>query len=214
MTMSKPLLFAAFGDAQPVGSFVVHITADVFTPSPLAEASNIFYVDDPASDGASDDVTTFVDPVEAAFIAGREEGMRLAAQHMDDERRALANMLEQLPGLVPSPTDALAKVLAEVTERLVRDIVGTVSIDPAFLAERAEKMAMLVGQTVEPVRLHIHPDDAELVRAACPDLTLVSDRTRLRGSLLLETGHGWFEDGPEQRLAGLRTELGKMGCGA
>lgn len=212
--MSKAFARTAFADAQPIGSFVVPIIPDLFKPSLLAGTDGIFHGDSPSDEGSAQDEASFIDPVETAYVAGREEGMRLAAQMLDADRAALAAMLAQLPGIVPGPTDALAHVLAVTVEKMVRDIMGQVAIDPAFLAERAEKIAALVGQALEPVRLHLHPDDINIVRDACPDITLVADRARARGSLLLESGHGWFEDGPEQRLAALRAELDKMGCGA
>ena len=33
-----------------------------------------------------------------------------------------------------------------------------------------------------------------------------------RGSIVLETGHGWIEDGPAIRLERLRAELDRMGA--
>ena len=43
-------------------------------------------------------------------------------------------------------------------------------------------------------------------------LPTTPDAGLARGSIVLETGHGWIEDGPAVRLERLRAELDRMGA--
>jgi flagellar assembly protein FliH len=112
--------------------------------------------------------------------------------------------------LRPEPTNALALLLAETVDRLVREIVGQVAIDPMVLLERAKAAAALIGENVEPSRLRAHPEDAALLAPAQIDIAIEPDPSLARGTLILETGHGWVEDGPAVRRERLRAELDKM----
>ena len=113
--------------------------------------------------------------------------------------------------LKPEPTGALAMLLAETVDRLVRQVVGEVEIDGMTLLARAREAAELIGKDTEPSQLRCHPDDAALLEAAALDIELVADPALERGALVLETGHGWIEDGPAVRLDRLRAALDRMG---
>ena len=122
-------------------------------------------------------------------------------------RRRLA---ESLAVLRPEPANALALLLAETVDRLVRQVVGEVDIDANLLLARANAAAQLVGKDVEPTRLRAHPEDIVYLEAARLEVPLHADPTLTRGAIVLETGHGWIEDGPAVRLDRLRAELDKM----
>lgn len=189
------MLFAKQGEFVPL---LLELCDDAFCDTPGINGEN------------TDEEPMPADPLEAAFTAGREEGMRLAEERVENDRQILAAMLHNLPEMSPQPTDALAKVLALTVHRLVSEIMGTVAIDPQFLEQRAATMAAFVERALGPIRLHIHPDDKALLQTISTDTLLVCDSNRPRGSLLLETGQGWIEDGPELRLATLKKQLDMM----
>ena len=147
---------------------------------------------------------------EEAFALGCEEGRKTVEAEFAAERDALARLAESLAVLRPEPANALALLLAETVDRLVRQVVGEVEIDANLLLARAKAAAELVGKDVEPTLLHVHPDDLPYLEAARLAVPLRADPALARGTIMLETGHGWIEDGPAVRLDRLRAELDKM----
>jgi flagellar assembly protein FliH len=145
-----------------------------------------------------------------AYEQGLAEGRRTVELEFAAERDALERLVGALEVLKPEPTNALALLLAETVDRLVREIVGQVDVDANLLLARAKAAAELIGENVEPSKLRAHPDDLAYFEPAGLELTLQADSTLPRGSLVLETGHGWVEDGPEVRLERLRAALDKM----
>jgi len=149
---------------------------------------------------------------EEAFAAGHAEGRREAELDYEAERDALARLAQSLQVLRPEPANALALMLAETVDRLVREVVGQVDIDSALLIERAKQAAALVAREVEPTKLRAHPDDIVHLERAGLSVALEADPGLARGAIVLETGHGWIEDGPAVRLEKLRAELDRMGA--
>jgi flagellar assembly protein FliH len=147
---------------------------------------------------------------EEAFALGCEEGRKTVEAEFAAERDALGRLAESLAVLRPEPANALALLLAETVDRLVRQVVGEVEVDANLLLARAKAAASLIGKDVEPTRLRAHPDDIPYLEAGQLDIALHPDPTLGRGSIILETGHGWIEDGPAVRLDRLRAELDKM----
>ena len=147
---------------------------------------------------------------EEAFAAGLEEGRKTVEAEFAAERDALGRLAESLAVLRPEPANALALLLAETVDRLVRQVVGEVEIDGQLLLARANAAAQLIGKDVEPTRLRAHPDDIPYLEAARLDVPLQPDPALMRGTIVLETGHGWVEDGPAIRLERLRAELDAM----
>ena len=150
----------------------------------------------------------------AAFAQGFEEGRRAVEEMVAEERTAIAQLAASLEVLKPQPSQALAMLLSETVERLVRQIMGTVEIDRDTLLDRAQKAAELMGEEAGPMRMRLHPDDLELLSNASIDTPLLADNSLLRGTIRLETDEGWIEDGPEARLERLRAALDQMGLEA
>ena len=187
-----------------VGSFAIDRGAPTFTPwgsseEPGAETGPVAALD--------------LETVRAeAFARGWAEGRRTAELEFAAERDAVARLAEALESLQPEPSNALALILAEAVERLVRQVVGASEIDRQLLVARAEAAASLITDEMAPARLRLNPEDAAVVESARLPVTLVADATLARGSLILETGEGWIEDGPAIRLERLRAELDRMGA--
>ena len=196
------------GSAASVGSFAIDRDLPIFTPwGSTAEPSR------PANDGGGDE------PPERdaaalhadSFAQGFDAGRHTVEMELATERDAIARLAERLETLRPEPTGALAALLAETVERLVRQIVGEVEIDRGLLQQRTEVAAALIGEDVEPSRLRVHPDDVSLLDAARIPVPVIGDPALQRGSIILDTGDGWIEDGPAVRLERLRAALDTFG---
>ncbi|MGZ8345509.1 MAG: FliH/SctL family protein [Allosphingosinicella sp.] len=147
-----------------------------------------------------------------AYAKGYDEARRTLDEEVAAERAAIARLAATLEVLRPEPTNALALLLAETVDRLVREIVGEVDVDATLLLARARTAAELIGENVEPSKLIVHPDDIKLLEPAGLQIELAGDPSLARGTVVLETGHGWVEDGPAIRLQRLRAELDKLGA--
>lgn len=145
-----------------------------------------------------------------AYAQGYEEGRRAAEEGMAGEREAVTRLAASLELLRPQPTNALALLLAEAVDRLVREIVGNVEVDASLLLERAKMAAAMIGEQTEPAKLRVHPADAALLVQAELEVQITPDGNLQRGTIVVETGQGWIEDGPAVRLERLRAELDKM----
>ena len=149
-------------------------------------------------------------PEADAYARGFDDGRRAAEIELAEARDAIARLAQTLEALRPEPTNALALLLAETVDRLVREIIGSVDVDATLLLTRARAAAALIGENIEPSRLRVHPDHVELLRGAELGLEVEGDPSLEPGAVVLETGHGWVEDGPAVRLERLRAELDKM----
>ena len=203
--MSRLLRSEVAGAAARLGSFVVRRGDPGFRPSDSGETPNPGNDFEPMA-MAGDEPNAAAD----AFERGYAEGRRTVEAEFAAERDAIARLAESLTTLRPEPTNALALLLAEAVDRLVREIIGTVDIDANLLLERAKAAAALVGENVEPSALRAHPEDAAVLYGADLDVAIVTDPSLPRGSIVLETGHGWIEDGPIVRLERLRAALDRM----
>ena len=187
--------------ATSFGSFAIDRVAPVFTPW--------------GSEAGTQEAAPMLDleAIQAeAFAQGFEQGRRSVELEVEGEREVLARLAEGLEVLRPQETNALALLLAETVDRLVRQVVGEVDVDGALLTKRAQAAAALIGQETDAARLRLNPADLPLIETARLPVEIVGDEAIERGGLLLETGQGWIEDGPAVRLDRLRAELDRMGA--
>lgn len=147
-----------------------------------------------------------------AYAQGYADARATVEKEIAAERDAIAQLAGALEVLKPEPTGALAMLLAETVDTLVRQVVGEVEIDGMTLLARAREAAELIGKDVEPSLLRCHPDDAPLLAAAELEIEVMADPALARGALVLESGHGWIEDGPAVRLERLRNALDRIGA--
>ncbi len=172
---------------------------EVEAEAPVAEAIPAAAVIDPAQIEAE------------AFAMGFEEGHRTAALEMAGERDEIIRLVEALGVLQPEEPVALGELLAETVDRLVRQIVGEVSIDGTLLADRAHAAAALIADETAPSRMRLHPDDHRRLGNAAIPVDMVADSTLAQGTVLLESSGGWIEDGPDVGLEKLRAALDRLG---
>jgi flagellar assembly protein FliH len=202
--MSKVLREERARLAASLGSFVVRRTDPTFHPM----GSN-----EPYNDGGDRPLTAEQELLRAqaeAYAKGYDEARLAVEQEYAAERAAITRLAQTLEVLRPEPTNALALLLAETVDRLVREIIGAVEVDSGLLLARARAAAELIGENVEPSKLIVHPEDLAILREADLPIELSGDPSLPRGSVILETGHGWIEDGPAVRIERLRAELDKM----
>lgn len=156
---------------------------------------------------------------EESLAAVREEaynqGFAAARVTMDAElaaeRTAVTQLATSLAALSPEPAGPLALILVETVDRLVRQVVGEVEIEPTLLLKRARAAAEIVTGEVKPSAVRLHPDDcARLARAKLP-VVMIADATVPLGGIVVETAAGWVEDGVAQRLDVLRQALVNIG---
>ena len=167
---------------------------------------------DEAAADAAEDATIDLEMIrDRAFADGYAEGRRTLEKEVDAEREAVARLAEMLEQYRPEPPAELARLLAETVDRLVRQIVGEVVIDSTLLDKRVGVVAKLIADAAQPRRMRLHPDDIQRLRGADLDVEIIADASMLPGSVFVETGTGWVEDGPDVGLEKLRQALDRMG---
>lgn len=196
--------------AARLGDFLAEPKPVSFTP--WARASRSLRPEDFTGEPARQQAAVDVAAIEAdAFAAGFAEGRRTAELEVAEERAALLRLAGTLEALRPEPHPELGLLLAETVERLVRQIVGEVTLDKDIILSRANAAAELIAEESTPARMRLSPDDHARLREADLPVELVADPALAPGMVLVETGEGWIEDGPEVGLEKLRLALDKMG---
>jgi flagellar assembly protein FliH len=155
-----------------------------------------------------------VDPIEdarmEAFTLGFDEGCRVTAEAQAADAEAVSRLAEALELLSPAPSGMLSTMLSATVVRLVEQIVGEVEIDMDRLVQRCDTVAAFIESNQDRSALHVHPEDAALLKDEAIGVPLVADKGMQRGCVRLETADGWVEDGPDVRLARLRALMDDM----
>ncbi|HHC71663.1 MAG TPA: flagellar assembly protein FliH [Thiotrichales bacterium] len=152
---------------------------------------------------------------EEAWKKGYQEGLREGREAGEKEIREKGQRLEALMDALARPLDDLDETVEEelvtlavaVTRQLVRRELRT---DPGEVVGVVREALSLLPASARNVRLHLHPEDAELVRAA---LTLgeeeerawriVEDPLQGRGGCQVFSDHSRVDASVETRLAQL-----------
>jgi flagellar assembly protein FliH len=161
---------------------------------------------------ASNDVADAEALIAQGYADGLNEGRRLAMIEMEEERAALQRLAAGLECLNPQGSDGLAAMLANTVKRLVTQIVGEVEINPETLRERTQAVAAKIAEETAPARLRLHPTDVVRLQGANIAVELIGDPLLAPGTIVLDTGTGWVEDGPHVRLEKLRAQLDRLGA--
>jgi flagellar assembly protein FliH len=143
-----------------------------------------------------------------AFAQGFDEGQRVAADAHRAERDALLKLIAAADALQNEPSEELAALITDTVFQMVSQIVGTVSMDPEHVRQRAQAAVGLIAETDDARTLHTHPDDASLLAAANLPVMIVGDPDMNRGDMRIDCSDGWIEDGTALRLDALRAALG------
>jgi len=159
----------------------------------------------------SNDIADAEALIAQGYADGLAEGHRLALADLQEERAALGRLAASLEILKPQNSDGLAALLAATVKRMVTQIVGETEIDTATLTERVQAAAALIAEQTAPCRLRLHPTDVARLKDADLSVELTPDPLLAPGTVVLDTGSGWVEDGPHVRLEKLRAQLDRLG---
>ena len=179
--------------------------------TPWSETYRMLAAEEPSAVVAEAAPPTQEDLVARAFAEGFDEGRRTVEMEVAAERAAIARLAEALEVLEPEQPHELGAMLAETVERLVRQIVGEVAIDGEILLKRAMDAAALISDECAPGKMRLHPDDLDRLADADLPVEMVADPHLAPGTVLLDAGEGWIEDGPEVGLEKLRIALDRLG---
>jgi flagellar assembly protein FliH len=160
----------------------------------------------------SNDVADAEALIAQGYADGLNEGRRLAMIELEDERAAMQRLAGSLEVLNPAGADGLAAMLANSVKRLVTQIVGEVEINTDTLIERTQAVAAMIAEETSPSRLRLHPTDVVRLQGAPIAVEMVADPMLAPGTIVLDTGTGWVEDGPHVRLEKLRAQLDRLGA--
>lgn len=165
---------------------------------------NVPLLEDSAAGGSQDAIRRARDE---GFEQGRREGLA-AAQ---------AEVQAQL-GLLRSMTQALTAPLAELDERVEKELVTLalavarqviyreVRTDPELVVEAVRKSLDVLPVGTQEIRLHLHPEDAQLVRVQLSDgdeefgCEIVEDRLSQRGGCRVSTHSSQVDASLDARL--------------
>lgn len=196
---AKPVSFEAMSLPQPNAGFRARFgegQEDSWAPTHASEA--------PASGEE-------IDPVEQfradAFAEGFAAGSRVTRESLEEEAHARERLAEAIAQLAPAQSGALSTMLSQAVLHIVTQIVGTAPVDVDLLRARVEAVAAFIEAEQDKACLRVHPDDIPLLEGFALGTPLEPDAGLTRGSVRLETGDGWIEDGPDVQLARLRAVL-------
>ncbi|NIJ09578.1 flagellar assembly protein FliH [Sphingomonas vulcanisoli] len=150
------------------------------------------------------------DPGIEEYARGFQDGYAAAHAAASADTGGLDRLAAALGNLTTESPAALGTMLAESVMRLVRQVVGEVTLDATVIAERAHAVAAIVADEALPARLRMHPEDVARMEGVPSPLDIVPDASLKPGTVVAETANGLVEDGPAVRLERLRAALDAM----
>jgi flagellar assembly protein FliH len=151
---------------------------------------------------------------EEAFAKGREAGLAAAKLESDKQLKALKAQVERMEAAIGHLAQPLAQVDAEVEQQLLtlaltiaRQLVRReLKADPAQVIAIVRETVALLPAAARDVRVHLHPEDAAVVRErlAAPTAdrawTIVEDPVMTRGGCKVTTDTAVIDARVETRL--------------
>lgn len=152
-----------------------------------------------------------------AFAQGREAGLAAAKAEMQQQSQQLTTHVAKLDALCKALAKPLAEVDSAVEEQLLR-LAMTIArqlvrrelrIDPAQVIAIIRESVGLLPATARDVRVHLHPEDAAVVRerlaepAADRAWTIVEDPVMSRGGCRVTTETASIDARLDTRIAGV-----------
>jgi flagellar assembly protein FliH len=160
---------------------------------------------------------------DAGFAEGREAGMLAVEKEQQAARRDLERMQQQMRALL----DYMARPLAQLDEQVQRQLAQLAGAIARQVVRRELKTkpdeiiaviratVSLLPLSVRDIRVHLHPDDARLVRERLPEgsservWSVIEDPTLTRGGCRVSSENSSIDAQVEQRLgAAIATVLG------
>ena len=146
---------------------------------------------------------------ETGLAEGREQGRR---QGYDDTRKEIDTKLDRLGHLlgelllpIRRHEDELETVLVNLTTVLARAVVyRELTIDSSQIRHVVRRALDALPSTAENIRIHIHPEDCEMVREVTARLetsaSVIEDDNILPGGCRVETRHSLVDFTVEKRF--------------
>ncbi|MBP1150435.1 MULTISPECIES: flagellar assembly protein FliH [unclassified Methylocaldum] len=154
----------------------------------------------------------FKEGSEQGYRDGREEGYR---QGYNEGRVNAASLAQRLQELI----DCLSEPLAEVGDRVEQELVALaiavakqlirreLKTEPGEIIAVVREAMAILPSSARKIALHLHPDDAELIRSTLaldelgPRWKVVEDPLLTRGGCRVTTDTSYIDATVEKRLA-------------
>lgn len=151
--------------------------------------------------------------LEAIEQQAREDGYAGGlAEGRADAQKQLQVRLAQLDALIEAVAQPLQQLdeqteeaLAQLAIQIARRVIGReLTLDPALVVQTVRQAAALLPSAQSDLRIHLHPDDVDLMRelgAAESHWQLLADPALSRGDCRMESARSRLDGRVETRLA-------------
>ena len=154
--------------------------------------------------------TAYQEAFAQGLEAGRKAGMQALAERVERLDDCLKALAEPFCALDEEVEQALVSLAVRVARQIIRRELKT---DPGQIVGVVRETLELLPVASRQIEVHLHPEDAEVVRAAFGDAgrnlawTLVEDPVLTRGGLKVATETSRIDARVEQRLESIMAAL-------
>lgn len=154
--------------------------------------------------------TAFDEAYAQGFEAGRQEGRAEMAAKAETLNRCIEALSEPFRELDDAVEEALVSLAVRVARQIIRRELKT---DPGQIVGVVRETIELLPVASRQVEVHLHPEDAQVVRAAFGESgtnlawTLVEDPVLTRGGLRVTTATSQIDARVEKRLDAILATL-------
>lgn len=148
------------------------------------------------------------------YATGLSDGQQMAEVSFSVERKQLQDLISSADAIRAADNAELTHMLDILVCKIVANVVGSITIDVAFLQRQIDAAVAVLTEADQNRTLRLHPDDLALLVGADLPLKCSADATLARGTLRIECSDGWIEHGPALVLDRLERALNQDGNGA
>jgi flagellar assembly protein FliH len=156
---------------------------------------------------------------EKGFEQGRQEGLAAGSELVQTQLDVLSQLVQALATPLAELDDQVEKALVALAMSVARQVVyRELRTDPELVVTAVRKALAVVPVGMRDVRLHLHPDDARLVRELLPAAAeengwqIVEDHLHERGGCRISTQNSQVDATLEARLTrAITAVLGESG---
>lgn len=156
---------------------------------------------------------------EEGFEQGRQEGLAAGREQVLAELDILRQLMQKLATPLAELDEQVEKELVALAMTVARQVIyRELEMHPERVVNAVRKALDVLPAGLRDVRLHLHPDDAQLVRELLPageaesSWQIVEDRVLERGGCRVSTQNSQVDATLETRLArAVAAALGESG---
>ncbi len=144
---------------------------------------------------------------EAGFEQGYQEGLAAAREQLLAQGAVLQQLLQTLATPLNELDDQVERELVTLAMTVARQVIySELKTDPGLVAVAVRKAISVLPASMRDVRLHLHPDDAQLVRELLPagqeegSWQIIEDVVHGRGGCRVSTQTSQVDATLESRL--------------